>query len=106
MRTRDNIGAVIKSLKRDHSLLAAYLEATEKIDWRAFDEPMLIGETTPKIVMSKRAKRHHRRSSLGVPTSVKIGLAGHCNRAAGDIAGVGHSRVERDLCVNCLRMIA
>ena len=50
MRTRDNIGAVIKSLKRDHSLLAAYLEATEKIDWRAFDGPVLIGETTPKLV--------------------------------------------------------
>ena len=49
MRTRDNIGAVIKSLKRDHSLLAAYLEATEKIDWRAFDGPVLIGET-PKLV--------------------------------------------------------
>ena len=50
MRTRDNIGAVIKSLKRDHGLLAAYLEATEKIDWRAFDEPMSIGKTTPKLV--------------------------------------------------------
>jgi hypothetical protein len=45
MRTRDNISAVIKSLKRDHGLLAAYLEATDKIDWRAFDEPMVIGET-------------------------------------------------------------
>jgi hypothetical protein len=49
MRTRDNISAVIKSLKRDHGLLAAYLEATDKIDWRAFDEPMVIGET-PKSV--------------------------------------------------------
>ena len=49
MRTRDNISAVIKSLKRDHGLLAAYLEATDKIDWQAFDEPMAIGET-PKSV--------------------------------------------------------
>jgi len=49
MRTRDNISAVIKSLKRDHGLLAAYLEATDKIDWRTFDEPMVIGET-PKPV--------------------------------------------------------
>ena len=43
MRTRDSISAVIKSLKRDHGLLAAYLEATDKIDWRALRE-------TPKSV--------------------------------------------------------
>ena len=49
MRTRDNISAVIKSLKRDHGLLAAYLEATDKIDWPALDKPMVIGET-PKSV--------------------------------------------------------
>jgi hypothetical protein len=43
MRTRDNVSAVIKSLKRDQGLLAAYLEATDKIDWRALRE-------TPKSV--------------------------------------------------------
>jgi hypothetical protein len=50
MRTRDNIGAVIKSLKRDHGLLAAFLEATDKVDWRAFDEPMVIGETPKSVI--------------------------------------------------------
>jgi hypothetical protein len=33
MRTRDNISAVIESLQRDHGLLAAYLEAIDKIVW-------------------------------------------------------------------------
>jgi len=35
MKTRDNMSAVIEGLQRDHGLLAAYLEATDKIDWRA-----------------------------------------------------------------------
>jgi hypothetical protein len=33
MKTRDN-SVVIKGLQRDHSLLAAYLEATNRIDWQ------------------------------------------------------------------------
>src|SRR5690348_9531510 len=33
MKTRDN-SVVIEGLKRDHSLLAAYLEATNRIDWQ------------------------------------------------------------------------
>ena len=33
MKTRDNIIAVIESLQRDHGLLAAYLEAIDKIVW-------------------------------------------------------------------------
>ena len=45
MKTHGNISAVIESLRRDHGLLAAYLEATDKIDWRALHEPMMIGET-------------------------------------------------------------
>ena len=45
MRTRDNISAVIKSLKRDHGLLAAYLEATDKINWRALHNAVVIAET-------------------------------------------------------------
>jgi hypothetical protein len=34
MKTRDNKSAVIEGLQRDHGLLAAYLEATDRIDWR------------------------------------------------------------------------
>jgi hypothetical protein len=49
MKTRDNISAVIEDLQRDHGLLAAYLEATDRIDWRALHKPVVIGET-PKSV--------------------------------------------------------
>ena len=44
MKTRDNMNAVIEGLQRKHGLLAAYLEATDKIDWRA-----RVAET-PKLV--------------------------------------------------------
>ena len=49
MKTRDNMGAVIKALRRKHGLLAAYLKATDKIDWRALNKPVAIAET-PKPV--------------------------------------------------------
>ena len=42
MKTRDNISAVIEGLQRDHSLVAAYLEATIKIDWRALHKPVMV----------------------------------------------------------------
>jgi hypothetical protein len=32
MKTRDNMSAVIEGLQRDHGLLAAYLEATDRIE--------------------------------------------------------------------------
>ena len=35
MKSRDSMNAVIEGLQNDHGLLAAYLEATDKIDWRA-----------------------------------------------------------------------
>jgi hypothetical protein len=34
MKTRDKMSAVIEGLQRDHGLLAAYLEATDRTDWR------------------------------------------------------------------------
>jgi hypothetical protein len=49
MKTRDNMSAVIDGLQREHGLLAAYLEATDKIDWRALRKPVAITET-PKPV--------------------------------------------------------
>jgi hypothetical protein len=49
MKIRDNMSAVIEGLQKDHGLLAAYLEATDKIDWRALHKSVLIGEA-PKPV--------------------------------------------------------
>ena len=50
MKTRDNsMSAVIKGLQREHGLLAAYLEASDEIDWRALHKRVVIAET-PKPV--------------------------------------------------------
>lgn len=43
MKIRDNMSAVIEGLQKDHGLLAAYLEATDKIDWRALHQSAVIG---------------------------------------------------------------
>jgi hypothetical protein len=45
MKTRGNMSAVIDGLQREHGLLAAYLEATDKIGWRALHKPMAVTET-------------------------------------------------------------
>jgi hypothetical protein len=39
MKTRGNMSAVIDGLQGEHGLLAAYLEATDKIGWRALHKP-------------------------------------------------------------------
>jgi len=44
MKTRDNMSAVIEGLQRDHGLLAAYLEATDRTDWRPLHRRLVIGE--------------------------------------------------------------
>jgi hypothetical protein len=44
MKTRDNMSAVIEGMQRDHGLLAAYLEATERIDWRALHRRVVVDE--------------------------------------------------------------
>jgi hypothetical protein len=49
MKNRGNMSAVIDGLQKEHGLLAAYLEATDKIGWRALHKPMAITET-PKAV--------------------------------------------------------
>jgi hypothetical protein len=49
MKTRDNISAVIEALQREHGLLAAYLEATDKIDWRALHKRVVIAETPVNV---------------------------------------------------------
>ena len=50
MRNREDMNAVIEGLQRDHALLAAFLEATDKIDWRALHRRVAIGETSNKPV--------------------------------------------------------
>ena len=50
MMIRDNMSAVIEGLQNDHSLLAAYLEATDKIDWRAALRKRVVTGETPKPV--------------------------------------------------------
>jgi len=49
MKTRDDISAVIEGLHKDQGLLAAFLEATGKIDWRALHRPVPIGETPEPV---------------------------------------------------------
>jgi hypothetical protein len=46
MGNRDDMRMVIEGLQRDHALLAAFLEATDKIDWRALHRRVAIGKTS------------------------------------------------------------
>jgi hypothetical protein len=46
MRNREDISAVIEGLQTDHALLAAFLEATDKIDWRALHRRVAIGQVS------------------------------------------------------------
>jgi hypothetical protein len=56
MKIRDNMSAVVEGLQKDHGLLAAYLEATDKIDWRALHKRVAIGEAPkPAIVEAHQA---------------------------------------------------
>ena len=49
MMKRDDMSAVIEGLQKEQGLLAAFLEATHKVDWRALHKPVPIRET-PKPV--------------------------------------------------------
>jgi hypothetical protein len=49
MKPRDDMTAVIEGLQQDHGLLAAYLEATDRIDWRALHKRVVIGEPPKPI---------------------------------------------------------
>jgi hypothetical protein len=42
MKIRDNINGVIEGLQRNQGLLAACLEATDKIDWEALRKPVVM----------------------------------------------------------------
>jgi hypothetical protein len=45
MMKRDDMSAVIEGLQKEQGLLAAFLEATHKIDWRTLHKPAPIRET-------------------------------------------------------------
>ena len=49
MKNRDDMSAVIDGLRKDHSLLAAFLEAADKIDWRALHRRVAIGGTSEPV---------------------------------------------------------
>jgi hypothetical protein len=55
MKTRDNkMSAVIKGLQREHGLLAAYLEASDEIDWQALHRRVVITETPEPVNVEAR----------------------------------------------------
>ena len=49
MKSRDKMSAVIEGLQRDHGLMAAYLEANDRIGWRALNKRVVIGEPPKSI---------------------------------------------------------
>jgi hypothetical protein len=49
MKIRDDMRAVTEGLHKDQGLLAAFLEATHKIDWRALHRRVAIGETPQPV---------------------------------------------------------
>ena len=51
MKSRDDMTAVIEGLHSKHVLLAAFLKATEKIDWRALQRRTAIGGMPEPINM-------------------------------------------------------
>jgi hypothetical protein len=63
MKIRDNMSAAIKNLQKDYGLLAAYLEAIDKIDWRALDKRVLISEP-PKPA---NVEAHHASTAPQLP---------------------------------------
>ena len=54
MKTRGDIRAVIEGLQSERALLAAFLEATDRIDWRALNQRVVIGETPTRVNLEAR----------------------------------------------------
>ncbi len=68
MKIRDNMTAVIEGLQKDHALLAAFLEATDKIDWRALHKQVVIeGTPEPAIVKADEVSTAPERPQGVVP---------------------------------------
>ena len=49
MKNRGDMSAVIKGLHKEHGLLAAFLEATDKVGWRPLHQQVAIGETAAPV---------------------------------------------------------
>ena len=79
MKTRDNMRAVIDGLQRKHGLLAAYLEATDKIDRRALHQRAVIAEI-PEVPSTSPFV--FRRANLVPVPARQPGAAGALPRAA------------------------
>ena len=72
MKIRDNMSAVIEGLQKDQGLLAAYLEATDKIDWRALHKRIVIGEAPkPADVEAHQASTAPQLSEV-VPSTLRF----------------------------------
>jgi hypothetical protein len=69
MKTRDKMSAVIGGLHGEHGLLAAYLEATDKIDWRALHKRVVIAETPKPDVEAHQVSAVPQLSEVVRPTS-------------------------------------
>src|SRR5438046_1382663 len=75
MKTRDN-SVVIEGLQRDHGLLAAYLEATNRIDSRALHKrAVLAGTPEPVNVEAHRASTAPQLPKIVPSTSFIFGRA-------------------------------
>jgi hypothetical protein len=67
MKNRDDMTAVIEGLRSEHVLLAAFLKATEKIDWRALQRRTAIGEMPEPINMEAHEPASITPASDGAP---------------------------------------
>lgn len=63
MKNRGEMSAMIESLQKDQILLAAYLEAADRIDWRALNKPVMVGNNC-KATNLEAARRSPRRPRL------------------------------------------
>jgi hypothetical protein len=55
MRNRGEIGSLIEGLQKDQALLAAFLEAADKIDWQDLHRPVASGETPKPVNLEAHA---------------------------------------------------
>jgi hypothetical protein len=65
MKNRADMNGVIEGLQSEQVLLAAFLEATDKIDWRALQKRVAIGEMPEPINMEA-----HQQTSIAAETAV------------------------------------
>jgi hypothetical protein len=69
MTTRDYRGALINGLQKHHGLLAAYLEAAERIDWRALGKVSIDGMLKPVRLDANRVPSLAELPEVGPPGS-------------------------------------